>query len=147
MTHIPVIIAGPGVPAREVPDQIRIVDLMPTALELLHVSAPKAVQGVSLLPLARGGHLSLVAQSESWYPRYHYGWSELLSVQDSRFQYIRAPRPELYDLQTDPRERTDRARDEAARVCGLDSALTQHLARVASATAAKGPQVVDSESE
>ena len=85
-THIPVIVSGPGVPAREVPDQIRIVDLMPTALELLKIATPEQVQGVSLMPLARGEHLSLVAQSESWYPRYHYGWSELISLQDNRVQ-------------------------------------------------------------
>ena len=147
VTHIPVIIAGPGVPAREIVDQVRIVDLMPTALDLLKVPVPRAVQGVSLMPLARGAHMSLVAQSESWYPRYHYGWSELVSIQDSRFEFIRAPRPELYDLQADPGELADRSKEEPARIGAMDAALTQHLARVASATAAKGPQAVDSETE
>ena len=71
--HIPLIIAGPGVPARVVPNQVRIVDVMPTVLDLLGEPAPPAVQGVSLRPLAEGGGLKLVAQSESWYPRYHYG--------------------------------------------------------------------------
>jgi arylsulfatase A-like enzyme/Tfp pilus assembly protein PilF len=146
-THIPVIVAGPGVPARAVDDRIRIVDLMPTALELLGVPVPAAVQGVSLMPVTRGQRLSLIAQSESWYPRYHYGWSELLSVQDERFHYIRAPRPELYDLQADPRELQDRSGDDAARLAALDRALETHLQRTASATAAKGPQAVDSETE
>jgi len=146
-THIPVIVAGPGVPAREVPDQIRIVDLMPTALELLGRAVPSTVQGASLMPLSRGQRLSLVAQSESWYPRYHYGWSELVSVQDERFHYIRAPRPELYDLQADPREVQDRSREDAARLAALDTALDAHLQRTASASAAKGPQAVDSETE
>jgi len=146
-THIPVIVAGPGVPARAVDDRIRIVDLMPTALELLGIPAPAAVQGVSLMPLARGQRLSLIAQSESWYPRYHYGWSELVSVQDERFHYIRAPRPELYDLQADPRELQDRSQDDAARLAALDRALETHLQRTASAAAAKGPQAMDSETE
>ncbi len=145
-THIPVIVAGPGVPRRDVPDQVRIVDLMPTALELLHVAAPKPVQGVSLMPLARGEQLSLVAQSESWYPRYHYGWSELISLQDSRAKYIRAPRPELYDLQLDPGELQDKS-DDAGRLATLDRALTEELARSTSATAAKGPQTIDAEAE
>ena len=30
-THIPLIVAGPGVPARVVPQQVRIVDVMPSA--------------------------------------------------------------------------------------------------------------------
>src|SRR6185436_12737322 len=34
-TRIPVIVSGPGVPVREIADQVRIVDIMPTALELL----------------------------------------------------------------------------------------------------------------
>jgi arylsulfatase A-like enzyme/Tfp pilus assembly protein PilF len=146
-THIPVIVSGPGVPVREVPDQIRIVDLMPTALELLRVPTPKSVQGVSLLPLARGERLSLVAQSESWYPRYHYGWSELVSIQDDRHQYIRAPRPELYDLKDDPRELTDRSHEDNARLAAFDKVLSDHLARVTNDAAAKGPQTVDSEAE
>ena len=49
--RIPLIVAGPGVPARAVPDQVRIVDVMPTILELAGVAAPPAVQGVSLMPL------------------------------------------------------------------------------------------------
>jgi arylsulfatase A-like enzyme/lipopolysaccharide biosynthesis regulator YciM len=147
VTHIPVIVSGPGVPARAIADQVRIVDLMPTALDLLGVAVPPSVQGVSLMPLVRGQRLSLVAQSESYYPRYHYGWSELVSVQDERFQYIRAPRPELYDLQSDPRETSDRAREDAARAQTLDRALAAHLQRTAGAAAAKGPQAVDSETE
>jgi tetratricopeptide (TPR) repeat protein len=146
-THIPVIVAGPGVPVRDVPEQIRIVDLMPTALELLRVAAPKQVQGVSLMPLARGEPLSLLAQSESWYPRYHYGWSELISLQDDRVKYIRAPRPELYDLQLDPRELVDRSKEDPARLATIERALTRELAGHASTTAAKGPQTIDAEAE
>jgi arylsulfatase A-like enzyme/Tfp pilus assembly protein PilF len=145
--HIPLIVAGPGVAPREIPDQVRIVDVMPTALALLGVERPAPVQGASLLPLARGERLSLIAQSESWYPRYHYGWSELRSVQDGRFKYIRAPRPELYDLGQDPREESDLSQREAARLTALDQALSGAVARHANAAAAKGPQSIDAETE
>jgi arylsulfatase A-like enzyme/Tfp pilus assembly protein PilF len=145
--HIPLIVAGPRVPPREIKDQVRILDVMPTALALLGVPVPRAVQGVSLLPLARGEHLHLVAHSESWYPRYHYGWSDLQSLQDGRFKYIRAPRPELYDLPADPGEILDLAAQDAGRLPGLESALTGLLARTANASAAKGPQTVDAETE
>jgi tetratricopeptide (TPR) repeat protein len=123
------------------------VDLMPTALELLGVPAPAAVQGVSLMPLARGQRLSLIAQSESWYPRYHYGWSELVSVQDERFHYIRAPRPELYDLLNDPRELSDLSKGDSSRVSSLEQALSNLIARTTNASAAKGPRSVDAETE
>ncbi len=145
--RIPLIVAGPGVPSRVVADQVRIVDVMPTVLDLLGVAQPKAVQGVSLRPLARGEPLPLVARSESWYPRYHYGWSELQSIQDGRFKYIRAPRPELYDLAADPRETNDLSRQDPQRLAAMDKALRAEIDRTASATAAKGPQVVDAETE
>ena len=85
--RIPLIVAGPRVPTRAVPDQVRIVDVMPTILELVGVAAPSAVQGVSLLPLGRGERLDLLGYSETWYPRYHYGWSELTAVRDGRSRY------------------------------------------------------------
>ena len=40
--------------------------------------------------------------AEALYPRYHFGWSELLSLTDDRYRYIKAPREELYDLDRDP---------------------------------------------
>jgi arylsulfatase A-like enzyme/Tfp pilus assembly protein PilF len=146
-THIPLIVSGPGLPARVIPDQVRMVDVMPTALALLGVASPKPVQGVSLLPLVGGGRLDLVAHSESWYPRYHYGWSELRAVQDGRFKFIRAPRPELYDLQDDPREGKDRSGEDAARLEALSRSLEDLEARTASASAPKGPRPVDAETE
>jgi choline-sulfatase len=145
--HIPLIVAGPGLAAKEIRDQVRIVDVMPTALDLLGTAAPKAVQGVSLLPLLRGERLGLVGHSESWYPRYHYGWSELQSLQDGRFKYIRAPRPELYDLDTDRHEQKDLAKEESAKTGTFDRALSDLLARTASAAAPKGPQTIDAETE
>jgi arylsulfatase A-like enzyme len=88
--RIPLVVAAPGVAPRVVEDQVRIVDVMPTLLELLEVPSPQAVQGTSLLPLLRGERLNLLALSESWFPRFHYGWSELQAIQDERFKLIRA---------------------------------------------------------
>ena len=42
--------------------------------------------------------------SETMYPRYHFGWSDLHAVNDGRFKFIAAPSPELYDLENDPHE-------------------------------------------
>jgi arylsulfatase A-like enzyme/predicted Zn-dependent protease len=146
-TRVPLIISGPGVPAAVIRDQVRIVDVMPTALSLLGVAVPSAVQGVNLMPLARGEALDLIAHSESWYPRYHYGWSELRSIQDGRFKLIQAPRPELYDLSTDPREARDRSADDAARRDGFVRALDAFEARTRREGADQGPRPIDSETE
>ncbi len=42
--------------------------------------------------------------SETLYPRIHLGWSELRSLIDDRYHYIDSASPELYDLESDPRE-------------------------------------------
>ena len=145
--RIPLIVAGPGVPAREVGDQVRIVDVMPTALDLLGVTAPRPVQGHSLAPLARGEHLGLLALSETWYPRYHYGWSELRAVRDGRFKFIEAPRRELYDLRADPGETSDLSGRDPAQSDTMAQALTRETQRVASASAARGPRPIDPDAE
>jgi tetratricopeptide (TPR) repeat protein len=99
------------------------------------------------MPLARGGHLGLVAHSESWYPRYHYGWSELRAVQDGRFKLIRAPRPELYDLATDRGEEHDRSTESRSRLEVFSRALDEFESRTARAGAQQGPRPIDAETE
>jgi len=143
--RIPAAIAGPGLSPRVVPDQVRIVDVMPTLLELLAVPSPPQVQGASLLPLLRGERLNLTALSESWFPRFHYGWSELVAIQDERFKLIRAPRRELYDLQRDPRETQDLAGSDPGRVATLERALDAMLAASEASGRPKAPETVDAE--
>ena len=145
--RIPLIIAGPEVPVRQVADQVRIVDVMPTALDFLGVPAPKDVQGTSLKPAALGTRLDLVAHSETWLPRYHYGWSELQSVQDGRFKYIRAPQPELYDLQTDPGETVNLAVSQGQRVAAFDRALSAMITGTSRQSAPDRPRRIDPEVE
>src|SRR4030043_1965472 len=103
--------------------QVQNIDLMPTLCELLGLPVPAAVQGQSLLPLigGRGPKRNTEAYSESYYPRYHYGWSELKSLRTSRYKFIQAPRPELYDLSLDPRERTN--------IFGRESSLAEKFIR------------------
>src|SRR5579862_9831486 len=144
--RIPLLISGPGVTSRVIPDQVRIVDVMPTILDLLHAPAPSDVQGVSLLPLAGGSHLGLQALSETYYPRYHYGWSELTGLRDGRYEFIRAPRRELYDLRDDPGEGEDLAGGDRPRADALGSRLEDMLSRVTRTTLA-GPRRLDPETE
>jgi arylsulfatase A-like enzyme/Tfp pilus assembly protein PilF len=143
--RIPLIVAGPAVPARVVGDQVRIVDVMPTLLDLLGYPPAVSAQGTSLLPLARGERLALLALAESWYPRYHYGWSELASVQDGRYKLIRAPRPELYDLRADPHETVNLAQSDRPRADAMAGALERVLAQLGATAAAHQPAHMDAE--
>jgi choline-sulfatase len=145
--HIPLIVAGPGVPAKTVSEQVRIVDVMPTVLDLLAVRPPEGVQGQSLMPLARGEALDLLAYSETWYPRYHYGWSELTSVRDGRFKFIAAPRRELYDITADPGETKDLSLENARMADALERALQDVSKRTATRAVEQKPQAIDAETE
>ena len=78
---------------------------MPTVLDLLGMPPAEGWQAQSVVPLMTGAvrELGLDAYAEAVYPRYHYGWSDLRSLTPGRYKFIEAPRPELYDLEQDPR--------------------------------------------
>jgi len=122
---VPLIIRIPSAELRgkTITAQVQNIDLMPTLCEILGLPIPKAVQGQSLLPLIAGQKPKQenTAYSESYYPRYHYGWSELKSLRTSRYKFVQAPRPELYDLTLDPRERDN--------LYGRDRSLAEEFAR------------------
>jgi tetratricopeptide (TPR) repeat protein len=105
------------------------------------------VQGHSLLAAARGEPVDRLAVAETWYPRYHYGWSELVAVREGRYKFVRAPRRELYDLQTDPGERVNLADVHPQRADALERALDDLVTRISRPEAVRGPAPVDPEVE
>jgi arylsulfatase A-like enzyme/predicted Zn-dependent protease len=148
VTQVPLIIAGlPATEPRVVSDQVRIVDVMPTVLDVLGLPSPDAVQGTSLVPAARGARVELLALAESWYPRFHYGWSELLAVRDGRYKLIAAPRRELYDTVNDPGEAKDLSAENPRLADALERALHDLRSKTASSTEPPDPQEVDPEVE
>src|SRR5258708_39593872 len=52
--------------------------------------------------------------AETFLPRIHFNWSELRSVETEKYQFIQAPKPELYDLTTDPAETRNLYSDKKA---------------------------------
>jgi choline-sulfatase len=106
--RVPFIVRAPiaAMRGRVVDDPVRLVDIMPTALELLGVPSPAPMDGRSLVPLLTGAtrEMGLESYSEALYPLHHFGWSDLRSLREGRFKLIAAPRPELYDLADDPGE-------------------------------------------
>ena len=103
--HVPVIIHLPGEAAKTVSNVVNLADLMPTVLETLKLGVPSQVQGKSLLPLIT--HKPAEPRNlyaETFLPRLHFNWSELRSVENQKYHFIDAPRPELYDVDKDPGE-------------------------------------------
>jgi arylsulfatase A-like enzyme/tetratricopeptide (TPR) repeat protein len=89
----------------------QLADVFPTVLSAVGQPVPAGLPGVSLLDLAAGRAGVRRIYSETLYPRYHFGWSDLASLTDDRHQYIEAPRPELYDWREDPGQLRDLAAD------------------------------------
>jgi arylsulfatase A-like enzyme/Tfp pilus assembly protein PilF len=105
--RVPWIVRGPGVPrGRAIAEQVRTVDLFPTVLDALGIPLPGGLDGETLWPVLKGGTRASAPASyaESYYPRFHYGWSELRSIRADGWKAIDAPRPELYNLRDDPGE-------------------------------------------
>lgn len=107
--RIAFMLSGPGVPAGvRVKQQTRSIDFLPTVLALLGGDAPSNVQGTSLVPTFSGGPAPTeISYEETLYPKLSMGWSELRAIRTNRWKYVRAPKPELYDLISDPFEATN----------------------------------------
>ena len=124
--RVPLVIRAPGLAAgHEVQETVNLVDIMPTALSLLGLVQPQRVEGADLRECLEGAGR---ASSPSRVPRAgspcygcyfeslqpaKYSCCPLQGVVDGRWKYIRAPRPELYDLASDPGERENVAQKEA----------------------------------
>ena len=68
------------------------------------------------------------AYSETFYPFSSFGWSPLHALESERFHFIEAPRPELYDLESDPGETRNIAADQPATVAVLREKMQALLA-------------------
>ena len=100
------IMDGPGVPAGvRVQQQAREIDALPTVLKLLGGKASSAIQGTSMVPAFSGKNVpTTYSYEETLYPKINMGWAELRGIHTAHWMYIRAPKPELYDLDKDPGE-------------------------------------------
>jgi arylsulfatase A-like enzyme/tetratricopeptide (TPR) repeat protein len=105
--HVPLIVAGPGLPAgRRVTGVAANTGLAATLLRLAGLPALARTDVGDLSPLWREGAPPAAgfAYSESLAGELDHGWAPIHAVRSDRFHYIRAPRPELFDLRTDPRQ-------------------------------------------
>lgn len=123
--RVPFLLAGPGVPSGlRVKPQVRGVDLLPTVLELMGSAVPPGVQGASLVPTFTGkAPAAEDSYLETLFPRINMAWAELRGIRTNRWKYIRAPKPELYDLVQDPAETTNVIGKHAPEVQQLEAKL------------------------
>jgi arylsulfatase A-like enzyme len=128
LLHVPLLLRVPGREreARRIDSRVSLLDVMPTALELLGVPAPASARGRSLLPLLEGAAPPAA-------PVFAEGFAfdaKLQAVLDGHWKLIRdlgSGRVALYDLAADPSERSDLARSQPAEVARLRALLDAEL--------------------
>jgi choline-sulfatase len=101
--HVPLLLKFPQNQnaGKRVTARARLVDVAPTILEIAGVSVPSQMQGQSLLRIAKA-NADQPVYSISNFPQQAFGWSSLESWRGGKYLYIKAPKPELYDLAADP---------------------------------------------
>jgi arylsulfatase A-like enzyme/Tfp pilus assembly protein PilF len=77
-----------------------LLDVAPTILDAVGIQRPAAMRGRSLISAGRDREI----YSESLYAQNHFGCATLRSLRVGRYKYIESPKPELYDLVSDPNE-------------------------------------------
>jgi arylsulfatase A-like enzyme/Flp pilus assembly protein TadD len=104
--RVPLLIAGPGVPrGRTLPAVVSLASLAPTLLRLARLAPLDAPDGEDLLALLEAPAAARnEAYAETLATQLDHGWAPLHALRTAEHHYVRAPRPELYDVQRDPRE-------------------------------------------
>jgi arylsulfatase A-like enzyme/Tfp pilus assembly protein PilF len=140
--HVPLILRLPRGAAggTRVAGTVAQADLAATLLDLAGLKAD-GLDGVSLRGALSGAGSGHPVYSETFYPRYHLGWSELFAATDGRYRYVRAPRPELFDLSNDKGEQRSLVTERASVAAAMNLWLEQRGA----GAAASAPEAVPSD--
>ena len=127
--RVPLLIAGEGWPAgRLIDTPVRLVDVAPTLLAAAGAAPLPGIEGADLRPLLAGGASGVPsAYLETLATHLDFGWSALFGLRTADWKYVRAPRPELYDLRADGEELRDVASLHPERVAALDAELARRM--------------------
>lgn len=124
--HVPLVIAGPGIPQGRSEALVYLLDLFPTFCSFAGAKTPDAVEGLDLVPVIRGQTAEV---RDVLYTAYG---SSQRAVRDDRWKLIRYPEvdvTQLFDLRLDPRELMNLAErpEHAARVQEMLAMLRREM--------------------
>ncbi len=138
LLRVPLIMSGPGVAqGHRVDEQIGLIDLAPTLLELVGVEEPGSFEGWGFAGMVRGepvtgrpwvfsesvhagGRASRMGEPDRY---------RVVACRTPSFKYIRddeGPRTELYDLTADPGERTNLVERDPERAAAMAELVSAH---------------------
>ena len=136
--HVPLLLRLPGAArAGEVIEApVELVDLPSTLLAAAGLEPDPALDGLDALgpqPAGRGVY------AETFYPRLHFGWSDLRAWTEARWSLVDGPAPELFDLDADPGQERNRLAEERREAARLRAEIARRDAPLAA------PDEVDAE--
>jgi arylsulfatase A-like enzyme/tetratricopeptide (TPR) repeat protein len=120
--RVPMIFAGPGVPAGTVvAQQVTLADLLPTLLDAFRLTRPSDhFDGRSLWrELQQGSVSDRPALLENRAVQHQFGWATIAGIRAGGWKWLRAPEPELYNLVQDSQETRNLASLEVDRAAEL----------------------------
>ena len=142
--HVPLSLKLPKgrMAGKQTKNRARLLDIAPTVLAEAGVAIPAQMQGQSLIRIAQAtSQADQPAYSRSDLSQRGFGCSVLESWRAGKYLYIRAPKPELYDLSSDPGATHNLAQTAKATLETMASqlqAFDSHLGNDAAKSAASG---------
>ncbi len=132
--RVPLIFAaGSQLTPKVVGERVRLVDILPTLVDLYALEVPTRLDGESFAALLQAG-VSTPDNApardvyfESMLGRDENNWAPLTGLIVNSDKYISLPEPELYNLETDPGELDNQVRSRRATRREIDDALRELL--------------------
>ena len=138
--HVPLILktplkmAGAAHHPTVIDAQVRTSDILPTLLSVIGVAAPAELNGESLLPLIEENPNAQIPSNRTLFGETDYplrwGWASLRALRTDNAKLIEAPRPELYNLQADPKELKNLYAPDAANLQAMQTEMARWKAKV-----------------
>jgi arylsulfatase A-like enzyme/Flp pilus assembly protein TadD len=128
--HVPLIVkppAGSGIRPGRISRLVETVALAPTLVRVAKIQDAIEKQFQSQGLFGAGAEAEDGSYSETFYPFSSFGWSPLHALETSRYHYIDAPEPELYDVAADPEEKKNLASQQMAIVAVLKEKVQARL--------------------
>ncbi len=105
---------------------VGLIDIYPTLVSALGLPSSEQLDGTPLLAQNRPEPRDNPIYAETFFPRLHFGWSDLAALVVGRHHFIDAPRPELYDLLQDPDEKDNLLGTEPMLETEMQAAMSEY---------------------